>query len=186
MAVAVEGGSLEKQGQVIVFTGSGKGKTTAALGLVCRALGHGLTAVFIHFTGPEHPSLGDVTSAASMGAKLKTIGIECQASEASYLDEFDESVPTLEAALDRARELLAGGECDVCVLDDINLLLHQGVLDVDPIIDLINSRPESTTIVLTGRSAPAAIVEIADVVTDFAKVKHPAQAGVEPRKGIEF
>jgi len=179
-------GRSEGQGQLIVFTGAGKGKTTAALGLACRAVGHGKRAVFIHFTGPEHPRLGDVAGTAGIGAELKMVGIECQASEVSYLDEFDESVPTLEAALNRARELLAGGECDVCVLDDINLLLHQGVVDVDRIIDLITSRPESATIVLTGRFAPAAIVEIADVVTDFAEVRHPAQAGVEPRKGIDF
>jgi cob(I)alamin adenosyltransferase len=182
----VKGDSLENQGQVVVFSGPGKGKTTAALGLACRAVGHGRAAAFIYFTGPERPELGDVAATRGFGAKLKMIGIECQAGDISYLDGFDESVPTVEAALDRARELLLGGECDVLVLDDINPLLHGGIIEQASVIDLINDRPESATIVLTGRFAPESIVKMADVVTDFAEVKHPAQAGVEPRKGIDF
>ena len=182
----VKGGSLENEGQVVVFTGGGKGKTTAALGLACRAVGHGRTAAFIHFSGPERPELGDVAATRKFSAKLTMIGIECQAGEPSYLDDFDESVPTVEAALDRARQLVLGAECDVLVLDDINPLLHGGIIEEASILDLINARPEGSTIVLTGRFAPEAILRMADVVTDFTEVKHPAQAGIEPRKGIDF
>jgi cob(I)alamin adenosyltransferase len=180
------GGSLENQGEVIVFTGAGKGKTTAALGLACRAVGHGRTAAFIHFTGPDHPELGDVAATRRLSAKLKMIGIECQADDLSYLDDFDESVPTVEAALDRARQLVVGGECDVLILDDINPLLQHGIIEEVSVIDLISGKPEPVTIVLTGRFAPEAIVEIADVVTDFAEVKHPARGGLQPRRGIDF
>lgn len=179
-------GRSEGQGQLIVFTGAGKGKTTAALGLACRAVGHGKRAVFIHFTGPEHPRLGDVAGTAGIGAELKMIGIECQASDTSYLCDFDESVATIEAALARARELVAAEECDVLVLDDINPLLDRGIVDTASVTALISDKPPTMTVVLTGRSVPEAIVEMADVVTDFAEVKHPAQDGVEPRKGIDF
>jgi len=180
------GAKAEGQGQVIVFTGGGKGKTTAALGLACRAVGHGGKAAFIHFTGPERPSLGEVTATGTLGAKLKMIGIECQAADPSYLSEFDQSVPTLKAALDLARELIKGGECDTVVLDDINPLLDQGMVDEEAVIDLISDKAEATTVVLTGRFAPDSIMEIADVVTDFAEVKHPVHTGAAPRKGIDF
>ena len=179
-------GKVEEQGEVIVFTGRGRGKTTAALGLACRAVGHGKTAVIIHFTGPNHPELGDVIATVGLGAKLKTVGIECQADNPQYLDDFDESVPTLEAALDRASQLVTGGECDVLVLDDINPLLHQGSVEAATVIDLVSDKPRTTTIILTGPFAPEALLKVADMVTDFAVVKPPADARIEPRKGLDY
>jgi cob(I)alamin adenosyltransferase len=175
----------DKVAQVIVFTGSGKGKTTAALGLACRALGHGRKAAFLHFTGPTRPRLGDVHSARVLGG-LRMIGIASQAADPSYLDQFDETVPTVEAALDRARQMLLGGECDLLVLDDINPLLDQGLVEQSIVVGLIETKPPSATIVFTGRSAPKAIMELADIVTDFAEVKHPARTGVRARSGIDF
>lgn len=176
----------EEWGNVIVFTGSGKGKTTAALGLACRAVGHGRRAAFIQFTGPARPSLGDVLSTRVLGQDVRMIAIESQASDAAYVDQFDESVATVEAALYRVRELLAEGEHGLVVLDDINPLLHQGNIDEVVVRDLIAGKPASATIVFTGRSAPQWVLEMADIVTDFAEVKHPVHAGVGPRKGIEF
>jgi cob(I)alamin adenosyltransferase len=173
-------------GEVIVFTGSGKGKTTAALGLACRALGHGRRAAFFHFQGPARPSLGDVRSARALGRRLKMIGIVSQAADVSFLDQYDETVPTVEAALARAEEMLGSGECDLLVLDDINPLLDEGHVDQTTVIRLVDAKPESATLVFTGRSAIDAIVELADIVTDFEEVKHPAHLGVGPRKGIEF
>lgn len=174
------------EGNVIVFTGGGKGKTTAALGLACRALGHAGRATFIHFTGPTRPGLGDVLSARALGGRLRMVGIASQATDASYLDQYDETVPTVEVALARARQLLTEGACDLLVLDDINLLLHQGIIEEAVLMELIEAKPGSATILLTGRSAPAWLAELADIVTDFAEVKHPAHLGVGPRKGIEY
>ena len=114
------------------------------------------------------------------------IGIASQAADPSYLDQYDETVPTVEAALDRAKQMLTGGECDLLVLDDINPLLDQGLVEHTVAIGLIEMKPPSATIVFTGRSAPDAVVELADIVTDFEEVKHPVRAGVAPRKGIEF
>ena len=176
----------EAHGNVIVFTGGGKGKTTAALGLVCRAVGHGETAAFIHFTGPMRARLGDVCSTKELGAKVTMIAIESQASDKAYLDQFDETVATVEAAIDRAQVLLAGAECDLLVLDDINPLLDQGLVEQSVVKGLIEAKPPSVTIVFTGRSAPEAVVELADIVTDFAEIKHPVRAGAAPREGIEY
>lgn len=176
----------EGHGNVIVFTGVGKGKTTAALGLACRAVGHGRRAAFIHFTGPMRARLGDVCSTKELGAMVTMIAIESQASDKAYLDQFDETVATVEAALDRAEGLLAGGEYQLLVLDDINPLLDQGLVEPSAVKGLIETKPPSATMVFTGRCAPDYVVELADIVTDFAEVKHPVRAGVAPRKGIEY
>ncbi|MFQ5886349.1 MAG: cob(I)yrinic acid a,c-diamide adenosyltransferase [Anaerolineae bacterium] len=177
---------MEELGRVIVYTGLGKGKTTAALGLACRVLGHGGRVVFIRFTGPEYPQMGDVGAAVALAGDLRMIAIESQARDASYLADFAESTPTAETGLDLARELLIRGECDLLVLDDINPLLYEGTIDTAQVVALIDEKPPNVTIVLTGRSAPQAIIERADTVTDFAEIKHPSQAGIEPRKGIDF
>ena len=177
-------GQLE--GNVIVFTGGGKGKTTAAVGLACRVLGHGGKAVFIHFTGPLRPSLGEVRCTKELGRKVTMIAIRSQAAQESYLDQFDESVETLDTALERARELVRDGEQCLVVLDDINPLLDRRVFDQEAIEELIQGKAESVTIVFTGRSAPHWLLEMADIVTDFAEVKHPVHEGVAPRRGIEF
>ncbi len=174
------------KGNVIVFTGGGKGKTTAALGLACRTVGHGGRATFIYFTGPLRPSLGEVQSVKVLGPKVTMIAVQSQAADRSYLEQFDESVPTLEAALKRAGQFLRDPERSLLVLDDINPLLDRGAIDQQRVRELIEMKPEPTTIVLTGRSAPYWLVEMADIVTDFAEVKHPVHEGVPPRKGIEF
>lgn len=171
---------------MIVHTGLGKGKTTAALGLACRVLGHGGRVVFIRFTGPEYPQMGDVRTATALGGNLRMIGVESQARDASYLADFTESTATVETALALARGLLMRGECDLLVLDDINPLLDEGTIDTAQVVALIDEKPPNVNMVLTGRSAPQAIIERADTVTDFTEIKHPSQAGIEPRKGIDF
>jgi len=177
-------GQLE--GNVIVFTGGGKGKTTAAVGLACRALGHGGRAAFIQFAGPLRPSLGEVRCMQDLGRKVTMIAIRSQAAQESYLDQFDESVPTLDAALERAGQLVGDAECSLLVLDDINPLLDRGAIDQEAIKELIRGKAESVSIVFTGRFAPSWLLKMADIVTDFAEVKHPVHEGVAPRRGIEF
>jgi cob(I)alamin adenosyltransferase len=174
------------EGNVIVFTGGGKGKTTAAVGLACRALGHGGKAAFIYFTGPLRPSLGEVRSIKLLGPRVTMIAIRSQAAQKSYVDQFDESVPTVDAALDRASDLLRDPDCRLLVLDDINPLLADGALGYKQVWALIQRKPDPTTIVFTGRLAPDWLVEMANIVTDFAEVKHPVHEGVGPRRGIEF
>jgi cob(I)alamin adenosyltransferase len=178
--------SGELEGNVIVLTGGGKGKTTAAVGLACRVLGHGGRATFIHFAGPLRPSLGEVRCMQELGRRVTMIAIRSQAAQESYLDQFDDSVSTVGVALERAGQLVADAECSLLVLDDINPLLDRGVIDQGVIEELIRGKEESVSIVFTGRSAPSWLLEMADIVTDFAEVKHPVHNGVGPRRGIEF
>jgi len=182
----MEGNESIETGRVIVHTGRGKGKTTAALGLAYRVLGHGGRAVIIFFTGPEHPQLGDVRAAATLGGNLRMIGIESQARDLTYLADFAESTATVKEALALARKLLTRGEYDLLVLDDINPLLHEGAIDTAEVVTLIDEKPPDVHLVLTGRFAPQTIIERADTVTDFVQIKHPSQARTGPRRGVDF
>ena len=171
---------------VVRSTGGGKEKPPMAGGLACRSVGHGGRAVFVYFTGPTRPRLGEVAATEALGPKVKMIAIHSQAADTGFPEQFDESVPTVEAALQRARELLSQGDCSLLVLDDINPLLNEGTVDESTIRELIALAPETTTIVLTGRSAPQWALDLASIATDFAEVKHPARVGIRPRKGIDF
>ncbi len=182
----MEGNESVETGAVIVHTGLGKGKTTAALGLALRVLGHGGRVATIFFTGPEHPQMGSVRAAATLGRNLRMIGIESQARDPTYLADFAEFTGTVKEALALARELLTRGECDLLVLDDINPLLHQGAIDTTEVTALIDEKPPNVHLVLTGRFAPQIILDKADTVTDFVQIKRPSQAGIEPRKGFDF
>jgi len=182
----MKGNESVETGRVIVHTGLGKGKTTAALGLALRVLGYGGRVAIIFFTGPEHPQMGDVRAAAALGENMRMIGIESQARDLTYLADFAESTDTVKGALALARELLTQGECDLLVLDDINPLLHQGAIDTAEVVALIDEKLPNVHLVLTGRFAPQIIIDKADTVTDFAQIKHPSQAGIGPRKGFDF
>jgi cob(I)alamin adenosyltransferase len=127
-----------------------------------------------------------VSSIKLLGPKVTMIAIKSQAAQESYVDQFDESVATVDAAMDRARELVVDPDCSLVVLDDINPLLADQEIGPEQVRELIEERPEPTTIVLTGRFAPQWLIELASIVTDFAEVKHPAHEGVGPRRGIEF
>ncbi len=177
---------MEEISCVSVYTGLGKGKTTAALGLAYRVMGHGGKAAVIFFTGPEYPEMGDVRAAAALDQKLITIGIESQARHLTYLADFAEYTSTVHGALALARDLLTQQECDLLILDDINPLMHDGTIDDALVQALLYEKPPNAGIVLTGRFAPQSIIEMADIVTDFAQIKHPSQAGVGPRRGFEF
>jgi cob(I)alamin adenosyltransferase len=179
---ATDGGRT--RGEVIVFTGPGKGKTTAALGVGLRMIARGGKVVFIYFTGPQHPVLGEVKSAASFGSNWRTIGIKSEAKDVSYLDDFTESVDTVTEALAMAHNLWLH-ECDLLVLDDIIHHLDQKSIDIAQVLALINDRPPNASIVLTGRSAPEPILQRAGLVTEFLKIKQPPNADMHLRRVVE-
>ena len=161
-----------KESEVIVFTGPGKGKTTAALGLSLRTIGQGGKVIFVRFTGPGHPVLGEVKTAAAIGDRLRMIGIKSEASDVSYLNDFSESVDTVAEALAMAREVWVR-ECDLLVLDDITHHLERGSIDIAQVLHLIDSKPPNTNILLTGSSAPEPIMQRANIVTEFLQIKRP-------------
>jgi len=159
-------------GRVIVFTGVGKGKTTAALGTALRIIAQGGKVIFVYFTGPEYPVLGEVKTAAKLGSKWRMIGIKSEAKNLSYLADFSGSVDTVKDALAMAQARWLY-ECDLLILDDITYQLACGSIDVAQVIALIDNRPVNASIVLTGPSAPESIIERADLVTEFLEIKPP-------------
>lgn len=173
---------LEK-GQVQVYTGNGKGKTTAALGLALRAVGRGLRVCMVQFIkgGGEY---GEHLAAERL-APLLTIhqtGRDCWI----FKDKLDpEDIRIARETLELARRALTGGQYDLVILDEINGAAWFGLIGVEDIQELIAARPERTELVLTGRSADPRVIEAADLVTEMVEVKHYYQAGVQARIGIE-
>lgn len=167
MCVSNEAGS---KGEVMVFIGPGKDKTLAALGTAVRVVGHSGKVVFVYFAGPQRPVLGEVKVAAKFGGNLRLIGIKSEAKDVSYLNDFSESVDTPREALTMAQQLWLH-ECDLLVLNDISPHLSRGTVDIAQILALIDNRPPNTSIILTGRSAPEPIMQRADLVSNFLKIK---------------
>lgn len=171
------------RGQVQVYTGSGKGKTTAALGLALRAVGRGLRVCIVQFIkgGGQY---GEHLAAERL-APLLTIH---QTGRDGWIfkDKLDpEDIRIARETLELARRVVAGGEYDLVILDEINGAAWFGLIGVDDILALIGARPEQVELVLTGRSADPRVIAAADLVTEMVEVKHYYQAGVQARIGIE-
>ncbi len=173
------------KGEVILFIGLGRGKTTTALGIALRVIAYGGRVVFIHFSGPQYPELGEVKAAAVIGDSLRMIGIRSEASNLAYLNDFYETVDTVADALAMARNVWIR-QCNLLVLDDIGPQLDRGSIDVAQVSALIKDRPPNVSIILTGRSAPKVIAKTAGLVTEFVDVKHPSPTSMGLRKGIDF
>ncbi|OPY33379.1 MAG: cob(I)alamin adenolsyltransferase/cobinamide ATP-dependent adenolsyltransferase [Methanomassiliicoccales archaeon PtaU1.Bin124] len=170
-------------GLVQVYTGEGKGKTTAALGLALRAWGHGLRVCIIQFmkVGEDY---GEVI------ALRKIEGIDIYQFGSDHLvfegEQTDEDIALAERGLNLATEVLESNEYDVLILDEINVALYFGLLSVKNVLTMIKNRSGGMEVVLTGRHAPKEVLGIADLVTVMRAEKHPYDSGVVARKGIEF
>ena len=171
------------QGMVQVYTGSGKGKTTAALGLACRAVGHGYKVFIIHFM-KGNIEYGEMEIARKLAPYLtiKQMGRECFVNPAS---PDPEDIRLAHEALALAREVIIGGEYDIVILDEINVADHFGLISKEEVLRLIDERPSNLELILTGRYANREIIERADLVTEMVEVKHYYQKGVQSREGIE-
>ncbi|MEM4704438.1 MAG: cob(I)yrinic acid a,c-diamide adenosyltransferase [Candidatus Bathyarchaeia archaeon] len=171
------------KGLVQVYTGDGKGKTSAAFGLALRAAGRGLRVYIIQFIkgGFDYGELYVVERVPNVVLKAFGRGkfVLAKPPEA-------EDVRLAEEALSLAREVVLGGEFDVVVLDEVNVAADLGLVEVEDVLGLVRKKPKHVELVLTGRNAPAAFVEVADLVTEMREVKHPFRKGVAARKGIEF
>jgi cob(I)alamin adenosyltransferase len=171
------------RGQVQVYTGNGKGKTTASLGLALRGVGRGLKVCMIQFIkgGGQY---GEHLAAEKL-APLLTIH---QTGRDGWIfrDRLDpEDIRIARDTLQLARRALTGGDYDMVILDEINGAAWFGLITVDDILELVAQRPEQVELVLTGRSADARVIEAADLVTEMVERKHYYQRGVEARLGIE-
>ena len=171
-----------QQGVIQVYTGEGKGKTTAATGLAVRALGQGMRVLLVRFLKPAEPVSGEV-------ALLQTLpGIDILASGVGVVgrrpdrDEVVRSVvETFDAACVRILE-----SYDLVIFDEINNALHRDYLPLATFLDFLDRRPEGVELVLTGRNAPPEVIARADLVTCMEKVRHPFDQGMAARRGIEF
>jgi len=174
---------LEK-GLVLVFTGDGKGKTTAALGLVLRTLGHGERVAVVQFIkGGWHP--GEARALALFGDSLHWHALGEGFTWETQDRERDRQL--VQMAWECALGYLADADCRLVVLDEVNVALKLGYLELDALLDGLARRPPLTHVALTGRGAPQGLVERADLVTEMKLIRHPfREQGVKAQAGIEY
>lgn len=174
--------SLER-GYIQVYTGNGKGKTTASLGLALRAVGRGLKVCVFQFIkgGGQY---GEHLAAEKLAPLLTII----QTGRPGWVNTADttEDRRAAQDAFVRAGELLASGDFDLFICDEINGAVGFGLLDVEQVLELIKHKPYKTELVLTGRNAHQLVIEAADLVTEMRDIKHYYKAGVPARTGIEM
>jgi cob(I)alamin adenosyltransferase len=175
--------TLEK-GLVIVHTGNGKGKTTAALGMVVRSLGHGYRVAIVQFIkGAWEPAEKAVLEGWADQLTFQAMG------EGFTWDTQDKErdTQTAQTAWNTALDFLRNPDYKLVLLDEVNIALKHGFLSVDQVLAGLADKPAMTHVILTGRGAPAALIEAADLVTEMTLVKHPfREQGVKAQPGIEF
>jgi len=173
---------LEK-GLVQIYTGDGKGKTSAAFGLALRAIGRGLKVYVIQFIkgGFDYGELYVVNKLPNL--TLKAFG------RGSFITEKPpgkRDFQLAEEALTLAEGIIKGGKYDIVILDEINVALSLKLVKIERVLKLIKKKPRHVELVLTGRRAPNEIIEAADLVTEMREIKHPFNKGCQARKGIEY
>jgi cob(I)alamin adenosyltransferase len=179
-------GMMSERGLVIVYTGRGKGKTTAALGIVLRAVGHGMKVGMIQFIKGEW-YYGELTSSKRLEPEFEMI-----AAGKGFVGIIDDSHPVedhqkaAQAAMALAMEKLSSGAYDILILDEINYAAKLNLISEQDILALIAAKPEKTTLVLTGNYALESVLASADLVTEMKEIKHPYQQGIKAKKGVDF
>lgn len=169
------------KGLVQVYTGEGKGKTTAALGLALRAVGQKMKVVVIQFVK------GDRTCGEHVLAeKYHLFDIVQPNTGDSFAQTWKELRPIAEQTLSIAEETLVKGDYDVVILDEVLFALSKKLITVSQVLDLIDKKPEKVELILTGRGAPSEIMQRADLVTEMVAIKHPLDKGIAARRGIEY
>jgi cob(I)alamin adenosyltransferase len=171
------------RGLVEIFTGNGKGKTSAALVVVLRALGHNLRVHIVYFMKGNYPYGEQKILSQLSNVSLARFG------QMSFIDPMnvkEEEKEQARQALLAASEAIFSGNYDIIVLDEVNLAAAWNLVDVDDIVELIKRKPEDVELILTGRYADAKLIELADLVTEMVEVKHPYERGVLSRQGIDY
>ena len=169
------------KGYVHVYTGDGKGKTTAALGLALRAAGAGLKVYIAQFVKGMKYSELDALQKLSDSIKIKQFGLRCFIREAAN----EEDIRAAKEGLKEVLEVMRSGQYQVIILDEVNIATFYNLFSVDELLDAIKTKPEEIELILTGRRADPRIIEAADLVTEMKEIKHYYRKGVEARNGIE-
>ena len=171
------------KGTIQVYTGDGKGKTTAALGLALRACGHGLKVLMIQFMKGSK-NYGEVIIADEIpGFTLIQSGLP------TFVEKDNPSKEDLRLAkegMEMAAKAVADASCDILILDEINVAVDYGLVGVKQVLEIVKQKPPEMEVILTGRYAPAEFKEIADLVTEMKEIKHHYMSGLGMREGIEY
>jgi len=175
-----------KKGLIQVYTGEGKGKTTAAIGQIVRARGRGYKAFLLQFLKKREGS-GEISLLEKLGVKVVCTGGE-------YFQDLNKLSSKQKRRirfkwdnlLDEIDKEVRQGRYDLLVLDEINVALHYGLIGKDRVLSFIRGKPAFLEIILTGRYAPAEIIEATDLVSEIKEIKHPFRQGTKARKGIEY
>ena len=174
-----------RRGLIIVNTGPGKGKTTAAMGTALRAVGNGMRVLMLQFLkGSWH--YGELDAVEAFGDKFVMKQMGRGFVKVGGAETDPEDVRMVEEAWREAEAAILSGQWDLVVLDEINYAISYGMLDPSKVVETLTRRPELVHVILTGRSAHPTIVEIADTVTEMREVKHAYQKGVLAQRGIEY
>ncbi|MDH5658014.1 MAG: cob(I)yrinic acid a,c-diamide adenosyltransferase [Nitrosopumilus sp.] len=177
---------MEKDGLTIVYTGKGKGKTTAALGIALRATGYRKKTCMIQFIkGSWH--YGEMDSSKRLEPEFEMVAVGkgfVGIIDDKSLKEDHEKIA--KEAIRISYEKIQSGKYDIVILDEINYAVNLGLITVEDVLGIIKSKPQKMDLVLTGNYAKDRVIEIADLVTEMKEIKHPFQQGIKAKKGIDF
>ncbi|MEW6363827.1 MAG: cob(I)yrinic acid a,c-diamide adenosyltransferase [Acidobacteriota bacterium] len=177
---------MSRKGMVVVFTGDGKGKTTAALGMSLRAVGYGFKVTMIQFVKGSW-RYGELTSAERLKPEF-----ELRPAGRGFVGIIDDKLPMEEhrkaaaKALEDIEQIMTKGQQDVLILDEVFVARTLGLITEEQILRLLDKRPEALHLVLTGRGCPQSVTERADLVTEMREIKHPFRQGRTAEIGIDF
>ena len=175
---------MKDRGRIILFTGNGKGKTTAALGMVLRSNGHGMKALVIQFVKSD-------AATGELAACRRLAGVEIVQAGRGFIpertsDSFQEHCQAAREGLDLAEQALTSGSYDLIVLDEICPAVRKGLLDEEQVMEVVCKGSHDTCLVMTGRHATAGLISLADTVTEMHPVKHGFADGFKAQKGVEY
>jgi cob(I)alamin adenosyltransferase len=175
----------ERKGLIIVYTGNGKGKTTAALGMVVRAIGYNWRVLMIQFIKGDW-IYGELEGYKKLAPnfELKRMGkgfVRIMGDKRPIEDHIEAAKTALRYASDQM-----GKDYDILILDEVNVAIREGLLTVQDVLDVLNKRPPYLTVILTGRNAADQLIEMADLVTEMTEIKHPYQKGILAQPGVDY
>ncbi|MBI4498249.1 MAG: cob(I)yrinic acid a,c-diamide adenosyltransferase [Chloroflexi bacterium] len=174
--------SGERRGLVIVNTGNGKGKTTAALGVLLRSWGQGLKICMLQFIKTKTSNYGENRAARKLGIEMVPLG----AGFTWLSKDIEHDKALAREGWELAKTRLSDAAYDIVILDELTYLLAYGWLPVEEVLAALRDRPPGMHVVITGRNAPQELVDDADLVTEMREVKHPYRQGIRAQRGLEF
>ena len=175
----------ERKGLIIIFTGAGKGKTTAALGTAFRALGNGMRVLMLQFLkGSWH--YGELDAAKKFAGQFELRQMGRGFVKVGGAETDPEDVRMVEECWSQAQAAIGSGDWDMVVLDEINYAISYKMLDAEKVAEFLRGKPEMVHVVLTGRNAHVSLIEVADTVTEMRQVKHAYERGILAQRGIEY